>query len=439
MNFEATQNSCSSNVNLHHRQANTLIIISPAKKNKKKKMGNDQSRTAVPQTGFVRPYTNDLYMPVEASRMNNERSGMAPMPITNSAKTMRTPNILKTAFTGIWSVYTPHSLGPCPRTGHFFCYDEYRNCTYVGYGFTFENSPLFDLWALDHSTNTWREIKLKGEVLPGRTGARCDLVGTHLVVFGGFADKNYYADLHTIDIMTGEVQLVKTSGTPPSERSAAIVTIYDNKFYVWGGFDGQEFPSELNVLDFSNMTWTQYPQKDVTGRTAVPHAVIGNILYSYGGAKSGGMLMINLDTFQVIVKQTTGAEPPGNVMASGMVAVDRYLFFFGGKASSNWTLMYACDTQRLWWFVFHMMPDGETVSIADGTISDMGLFMLPRIHSFAVSYIRNTRQIVACLGHPEKDPPPLFIVSIGDALGVIHMREDMRDLLAYTTSQMSQT
>ncbi|OHS98207.1 Kelch motif family protein [Tritrichomonas foetus] len=396
-------------------------------------MGPDQSRTAVPQASFVRPYTNDLYMPVDASRMNNERGGMLPGPITN-VKAVRSPNILKTAFTGIWSVITSLSLGPCPRTGHFYHYDEANQTTYIGYGLNSQSVPLFDCWALDHRTDVWREIKLKGNDITPRTGARCSMIGTHLVIFGGYCDPNYFADLHTIDVVSGEVALVKTQGQTPSERSTPIVAIYGQNFYVWGGFNG-EFPSELNVLSFQNMTWKQYPQSDVAGRTAVPHAIIGNILYSYGGAKAGGMLMINLDTFQMCVKQTTGTEPPGNVMASGMVAIDRYLFFFGGKANSNWTLMYACDITRLWWFVFHVMPDGETVSIADGSVSEMGLFMLPRIHSFAVSYVRQARKIVAFLGHPEKDPPPLFTVSVGDALSIIHIREDMRDLLTYTTEQ----
>ena len=221
--------------------------------------------------------------------------------------------------------------------------------------------------------------------------------------------------------------MVNTNGTPPSERSTPIVAIYGNKFFVWGGFNG-EWPNELNVLDFATMTWSQVRQ-EVAGRTAVPSVIVGNMLVSYGGSKSGGMVMCNLDTGAMQVRQTVGAEPPSAVMGAGMVAIGKYVFFFGGKANSNWTLMYACDTKRMWWFVFHVMPDGETVSVADGSVSDLGLFMLPRIHSFGVCYVKEKRQIIAFLGHPEKDPPPLFIVSVGEAMSVIHLRDDMIDVL----------
>ena len=390
-------------------------------------MGPNPSGPAVPQTQFVRPFTNDIYVPVGASRMNDERSMIGP--VTLSSKQRHRPTLLKTAFTGIWSIETSDTLGPCPRTGHFCYYDDASHTAYVGYGLDSSARPLFDLWALDALTLRWRNIPLTGATLCGRSGTRCSLIGTHLVLFGGYAEPNYFGDLHTIDVVTGEVKMVNANGTPPSERSTPIVAIYGNKFFVWGGFNG-EWPNELNVLDFATMSWSQVPQ-EVAGRTAVPSVIIGNTMMCFGGSKNGGMLVCNLDTGAMSVKQTIGQEPPSTVMGSGMVAIGKYVFFFGGKANNDWTLMYACDTKRMWWFIFHVTPDGETVSVADGSVSDLGLFMLPRIHSFGVCYVKEKRQIVAFLGHPEKDPPPLFIVSVGEAMSVIHMRDDMIDALNF--------
>lgn len=378
-------------------------------------MGPNPSGPIAQRELYVRPFTNDEYRSMDSLRTE---------PVTSSKKFRST--ILKTAFTGVWSVIAASSLGPCPRTGHFYYYDADSHTAYVGYGLTEDCEPIFDLWALDTLSRTWREIPLRcrnGHLITGRSGTRASLIGTHLVLFGGYSDPTYFDDLHTIDVVTGEVALVTTSGITPSPRTTPLVAIYNQKFFVWGGYNG-ECPNELNVLDFSNMTWSQYPQ-DIAGRTGVSSAIIGNTLYCYGGSKSGGMLTLNMDTFEMEVRETIGAEPPSAVMGSGMVAVDKYVFFFGGKANSNWTLMYACDVERMWWFVFHIQPDGESVSYTDGTITDMGLFMLPRIHSFGVCYVNETREIIAFLGHPEKDPPPLFIVSIGDAMGVVHMREDM--------------
>ncbi|KAH0786603.1 Kelch motif family protein [Histomonas meleagridis] len=386
-----------------------------------------QPSTAYPGTNYVHPFTEDLYMPVGASRMNDERNSDIPAPITKCRTMHRVNNVLKTGFTGIWSVTAANSLGPAPRTGQFYCDDPDNHTVYIGYGITPNEQPLNDFWALDTLTNRWREIKLSGEQISPRSGARACLIGTHVVVFGGYCNPNYLGELHTIDITTGEVAYVQTQGMPPSPRSSPIVAIGNNKFFVWGGFNG-EWPDELNVLDLSTMTWSQIPQQ-ISGRAAVPFVTVDNIVYSYGGSKLGGFLCLNMETNEIKIRECIGASPPSQSSAAGMVQVEKYLFYFGGKANNKWTLMYACDLSKMWWFVFHVMPDGESVSISDGSISDQGLFMLPRIHSFGVCYIKEKRTIMAFLGYPEKDPPPLFSVYIGDAMAVVHLREDMIDVL----------
>jgi hypothetical protein len=368
-------------------------------------------------------FTNDSYMPIDAVRTNAERGNSLLTGHIPQFRTQHRSAILRTGFYGVWSIFVSPTLGPAPRTSHFCCYDISNHTAYIGHGLTADGIPLFDLWALDAISYTWRNIPLRGQVLSGRSGTRAALLGDLLYCFGGYADGTYLSDLHTINVNTGEVTLLDAGGIAPSARSTPIVAIYANRLYVWGGFN-MDSPSELNVLDLSTNVWSQHPQ-DVAGRTAVPAVIVGNILYSYGGSKSGLMVLLNLDRFVVETRETVGTEPPSGVMGAGMVIVDKYLFFFGGRANNDWTLMYACDIGRMWWFVFYVVPDGETVSIADGSISEIGIFMLPRLHSFAMCYVEETKQIVAFLGHPEKDPPPLFVVSCGEALSIIHLREDM--------------
>jgi hypothetical protein len=354
--------------------------------------------------------------------MHDERGSHLPSPVS-SCRNVHRANVLKTGFTGIWSIVTSTTLGPSARTGHFTVYDDSTHRAFVGYGLTVRNTPLFDLWCLDALSLTWRNIPLIGEVLSGRSGTKAVLLGSHIVLFGGYSEPTYFSDLHTININSGEVKVVSTVGQSPSPRSTPILAIYSNRLYVWGGFNG-DWPTELSVLEFSDMSWRQYEQ-DVAGRTAIPSVIYNNMLFSYGSSKSAGMLVLNLDTFQITTRPTTGSEPPSSVMGSGMAQAGKYAFFFGGRANSPTTLMYACDLTTLWWFVFHVMADGETVSVADGSVSELGLFMLPRIHSFSMCYVKETRQIMAFLGAPEKDPPPLFIVAIGEALSIITLREDM--------------
>jgi hypothetical protein len=132
-----------------------------------------------------------------------------------------------------------------------------------------------------------------------------------------------------------------------------------------------------------------------------------------------------MDTFKIETRDTIGNEPPPTVMGAGMVRIGHHLFFFGGRSNSEWTLTYACDVRRMWWFVFQVLPDGETVSLADGIVNDAGLFMLPMIHSFGFCYEKQSREVITFLGVPERDPPPFFRMALGEALSVINLREDM--------------
>ena len=380
---------------------------------------------SMPTAGHVRPYSNDLYMPMATGEVESSRD-FVPVPMSKCTVVHRM-KILKSAFSGIWSITTPNCICPCPRTGQFTVLDEENSKVYIGYGLDQNGETLFDLWELDLASYTWRQIPLTGEKLSPRVGAKAIKNNNFLIIFGGYSAPNYFAELHCIRIDTGEVRMIDTNGEIPAPRSTPIIGIYGQKLFVWGGFNGQML-STLHILHLDTLTWEAIPQ-DIQGRTAVPFVAYNDKIYSFGSSKQGGLLQIDMSRDTVEILQTTGSEPPSAVMAAGMTRVDDTLFYFGGKSSSQWTLMYACDINKRWWYVFHVMPDGESVSVTDGSVSDIGLFMLPRLHSFSLFYNKLNRELVATLGEPESDPPQLFIVQIGDALGVIHMRDDMLDML----------
>ena len=371
----------------------------------------------------VHPYLNDIYVMIQDG--DNPQEG-APMPSTKSTMQYN-PKILKGPFAGIWSVFTPNCVCPIPRAGHFTVHDPINNLMYIGYGLDEMDNCLNDLWVFDLKTYKWRQIPLTGQVLSPRVGARALLSGNYLIIFGGYCNKVYYADLHSINVQTGEVAMIETQGEQPPARSTPITTMYNGRYFIWRGYNGQML-STLHALDVSTRVWQHYPQ-DIVGRTAIPGCQIGDKFYAYGSSKTGGVIRIDLTNCRVELIPTTGAEPPSTVMGAGMASVENLLFFFGGKSSSKWTLVYAFDVTKDWWFVFHVMPDGESVSVSDGSVSDLGLFMVPRINAFSLVYNEPKRELVATLGDPMNNPPHVFIVSIGDALAVIHQRDDMLDML----------
>ncbi|OHT15571.1 hypothetical protein TRFO_02921 [Tritrichomonas foetus] len=195
-------------------------------------------------------------------------------------------------------------------------------------------------------------------------------------------------------------------------------------FYVWGGFNGQ-LPTELHILDPQTKIWEMIPQ-DVIGRKSIPYVVVDDKILSYGGNKSGGMLIVDMPQKKVYVRITTGASPPSRVLDPGMTVYGKYLFYYGGRdTTTNHTFMYVCDTERYWWFIMHVLPDDETVSMSDGIVCKIGLFMLPRLHSFSFLCEQRKRELYVFLGAPEKDQVPISVVQIYEPISILNMRDDM--------------
>ena len=378
-------------------------------------MGNEPSS----QSATTGP--DDAYLPVTGARMSDEmgkREDGDPAP-----KCART-HIVKTAFTGMWSVVPPASEScPAPRMCHFSCLWEAANCAVIGCGVGKTRDYLNDVWVLNLGTAEWRELRLIGCSISPRAGCRATVVGDVLYVFGGGMKLDMYNDLYAINLGSGECVAVETSGSRPSPRTEAVFGAFGKRLFVWGGYDGG-WPSELHVLDLETRVW-EARRQEITGRTGLAFAAVGNRLFCYGGTKAGGLLAVNMETGVVEQLQTTGPEPPASSTNGGLVHFDNYLMYIGGRGQNEWTLVYGLDIEKMRWFIFHVFPDQASVSAHDGMINDLGLFMVPRCHSFGSVYNRAKREVVVFLGSPMQDPPVLFVVIVGDALGFLHLRRDM--------------
>jgi hypothetical protein len=115
------------------------------------------------------------------------------------------------------------------------------------------------------------------------------------------------------------------------------------------------------------------------------------------------------------------------------VPADELLFLVGGEASFGYMHLFALDVKRQWWFAFHVRPDNVTVSCDDGTVNKIGLFMLPREHSASVVYSPRERELISVMGSRMNEPPPIFRISIGEALAVVHLRSDMLEAFLATS------
>lgn len=331
---------------------------------------------------------------------------------------------LKSGFISTWSQIHAQSITPPPRKDPFSVYVPELNGFFMGFGISESKDLCDDVWFYNTDTLKWSRINLTGEQLVPRTGTKAVYLANNLILFGGFSNNEFFNDLHRIDLSNGAVSRIETTGDFPAPRCHCIMVYYNKSIAIWGGNSDQGTFNELSILSLETFAWTKYPT-NVPGRTGMPYVLVGNTIYSYGGSK--GLLSINLDTKEVSVLDTIGCVPDPQPMLANLVHADKFLFFFGGQKVENekYDLIYCLDLEKMWWFIFFLTSDGSTTTAEDGFIDKLGLFNIPNVFGSVTFYNEKKRQIYYTLGFPLVDPPPVYAISIGEALGVLHLRDDM--------------
>jgi len=383
-------------------------------------MGNEESTTRMQPMKVFDSFT---YTPVSIDR----GSKTSHYRIGQELHDQSSP-LLKTAYHGVWSMSFPDSICPTTRMGQCHVYDPEMDKLVIAYGVDPNGVCLNDVWSYSFLSNTWQCIN-KCATSP-RQLASSALMGRKMVVFGGCFDHNLYSDLHFIDIDTGEVTFVNTEGPVPSPRTSPVVFVSsDNSIYIWSGYDGSP-RGGIHVLHPSSLGWHRF-ERGHTGRVAAAFCQHNGRYFVFGSCKGHGLLEFDPSSGEFTNIECTGTEPARELTRSSLVSIDEYLFLIGGEADSQYMHIFAFDIQRKWWFAFHVRPDMKSMSLSDGSVNKIGLFMLPREHSAAISYRPHQRELVSVLGSRLMNPPPVFRISMGPALSVLHMRSDMLDAFQF--------
>ena len=373
--------------------------------------------------------------PAPLKRMSIDRVTVSLPNLTTSWGHFNTDHLLEQPFSAVWSNLVLDAPMPSQRVGHFSVFNDEK--AFIGYGLSLSGEILSDVWELDLATRVWRKIEVTGDTISGRSGAAATIDGDFIYVFGGVREKEYCGDLHSINWKTGAVRMLPASGCVPAARSTAILQYYEGELVLWGGFNG-EWPTTLSVYDIASGEWSESDPK-ITGRAGASWALVGEKVLSYGGSRSGELLEIDIPKRAVSVIPCKGCVPPSDTVEGQMLLVERFLLYFGGKSASDWTFVYACDLDRMSWFVFCVKPDEVTVHLSDGKVSDLGMFMIPRIHGFGACYYRKLKQIIGYLGAPQADQNKLYVLDVSDALASIHLYEDMLKAMEETSETVQGT
>lgn len=264
--------------------------------------------------------------------------------------------------------------------------------------------------------------------------------------------------------------ITKNDGLRPCPRSAPVLANYMNKLFIWGGFNGK-YPADISILDLSTRTWRKDPNPAImNGRTGCAYVTDGSKVYIYGGAnvskpikdkniensfhssssfnnlrrysdfedEYNHLYIFDMETETMESVKTSGSIPEPHLMGAGMVKIEDYLIFLGGrknvsqfssKASTN---VYSMSLNNFSWRILTVIPDGITTRINDGNVSEDGAFQLPSIHSFSLVYDAAKRMLLTFLGQTSTGQMiEMNSLALCSAVAENHLSHDMKDMLCY--------
>ena len=199
-------------------------------------------------------------------------------------------------LTRTWEQLAADPNGPGAREDHTLTVDEAGATAYLFGGR--DGATVFDdLWVLDLSTTTWRQLDVASPAPGGRFGHEAVWVpGRGLAVFAGQAGSTFFDDLWLFESATGGPGawrlLPPGAGGAPIPRYGTCSAV-DQRGRLWisHGFteDGVRF-ADTHAYDFDAGTWTPQSPLEATPKERCLHAcwwTSDNRLALYGGQTTG--------------------------------------------------------------------------------------------------------------------------------------------------------
>lgn len=377
-------------------------------------MGNEESVINAP-----RLKTMNVPTPAAASHHRNPPSPLASIP---------QEKIRTTHLQCKWSQIYPNSFTPPQRTDSFSAYIEARDIAVCGYGKNTNGELLNDIWAYSFSDNAWTNMNLQPYRAPPRVGAKAVFADNKIFIFGGENNGTYLSDFHYFDLASMRLLKLETSNEGPCGRVGHVMETYDKKICIWGGFNEKQL-DDLWIYDIDTNEWTEI-ESNIPGRSYAASCVKDNLLYITCASKIDDIIIYDFNSETIDSYTVTGSPPAFDLKGASLSTVGRYLILIGGFIEKQkYAMVRAFDTVKKWWFVFYIIPDDETTTIADGGVDTNGIFLVPRMYGGFSVYRPKTRQICMSLGMPMNDPPPVWIFNVGDGVSVMHQQLDLLDML----------
>nr|BAB23704.1 unnamed protein product [Mus musculus] len=152
------------------------------------------------------------------------------------------------------------------------------------------------LYAFDVNTHKWSTPRVSGAVPGARDGHSACVLGKIMYIFGGYEQLAdcFSNDIHKLDTSTMTWALVCTKGNPARWRDFHSATMLGNHMYVFGGradrfgpfhSNNEIYCNRIRVFDTRTEAWLDCPHTPVLPEGRRSHSAFGynGELYIFGG------------------------------------------------------------------------------------------------------------------------------------------------------------
>lgn len=244
-----------------------------------------------------------------------------------------------------WEVLTYSDGGdpnnvPTMRYGHSAIDDGYLIYLWGGRRQEVNCNRLF---IFDTRTNSWSAPEVQGTPPGPRDGHTCCISGDFMYIFGGFdEERQEFSDsVFRLDLTTLTWEHLPNLTTDAIKKDFLSCVPIGNKIYIWGGrsYSCPFYDSTLVELDTSMLTWStpEVRGKPPIGRRSCSLVEVHGKVVIFGGYND--ILDEHFNDFHIYnpatctwnLVKTNGAEPPCPRRRQVVVAVNNYLYIFGGS------------------------------------------------------------------------------------------------------------